>query len=317
MTRQPIIALLATLVIGACSTEPAREQAAGSPAPTPAAEAQPGEAPVVSEAPLPADGPGAGSPVSGPDSPVSDAGSAPAQPGPAAPGTGPRPVGATTPATPAPAAPATGGGMTGSTGAATQTDAGADVLRRASAAYENVRSMRATFTMNFENPLLRQATTSKGTLYQQQPDRIALRFSEPDGDVILSDGRFFWVYYPSVNAQQVIRSPAAAGGESGVNLQAQFVGNPVERFRYELHGTEQVAGRTAHALTLVPRQRAEYRSLRVWIDARDGLARRFEITEHNGNIRRFDLHDLQVNPNIPQSVFQFTPPPGARVVDAG
>jgi outer membrane lipoprotein-sorting protein len=80
---------------------------------------------------------------------------------------------------------------------------------------------------------------------------------------------------------------------------------------------ESVAGRPAHMLTLVPRQRAEYRSLRVWIDERDALARRFEITEHNGTVRRFDLSNLQVNPSIPDTVFQFTPPEGVRVISAG
>lgn len=70
-------------------------------------------------------------------------------------------------------------------------------------------------------------------------------------------------------------------------------------------------------MNLVPRQRAEYRSLKAWIDARDGLVRRFELTEHNGNVRRFDLHNLRVNPTIAESVFQFTPPPGARIVEAG
>jgi outer membrane lipoprotein carrier protein len=194
---------------------------------------------------------------------------------------------------------------------------GAAALRQAAAAYESVRSLRADFVMNFDNPLLRQTTTSRGTIHQRQPDRIAVRFSDPAGDVVLSDGQYFWVYYPSVNAQQVMRSPAAAGGETGVNLQAQFVGNPVERFQYELHGTEAVAGRPARVLTLVPRQRAEYRSLKVWIDVRDGLVRRFELTEHNGNVRRFELLNLQVNPTIPESVFQFSPPAGARIIDAG
>jgi outer membrane lipoprotein carrier protein len=308
MKLNPLFALLATVVMAACSTEPVREQAGGSPAPgqgtgDPAAAAQ-------LQAP---DAPG------GPDTPVSD--------GPAV-----VPAGAERQAEPArpasggsagqPGSPAGSGAQPGAAPVAAPapqqpSDEGADVLRRASAAYENVRSLRADFVMNFENPLLRQSTTSRGTIYQRQPDRIALRFSDPDGDVILSDGAHFWVYYPSVNAQQVIRSPASAGGESGVNLQAQFVGNPVERFQYELHGTEAVGGRTAHVLTLVPRQRAEYRSLKVWIDARDGLARRFEITEHNGSVRRFDLQNMQVNPTIQESVFRFTPPAGARVIDAG
>jgi outer membrane lipoprotein carrier protein len=221
----------------------------------------------------------------------------------------PRPVpGAVTAAAPGAAQPAT---------PAVAADEGAAALRRASAAYDNVRSLQAEFEMNFENPLLRQRLTSRGTIYQRQPDRLALRFTDPAGDLIVSDGQYFWIYYPSNNAQQVTRAPAAAAGQSAVNLQAQFVGNPVERFSYTLEGAESVGGRQAQVLTLVPRQRAEYRSLKVWIDSRDSLVRRFEITEHNGSVRRFDLQNMQVNPTIPEAVFRFTPPDGVRVVSPG
>lgn len=286
--------VVAALLVAACG---------GSPAPDGAAAPAAVEPPAVEPAVEQLDEPGPSAATTEPAAPASaDATSA----------DGDRPA-ATAPARTTPqAAP-----VSPAEPVAAQADEGAAVLRGAAAAYENVRSLQADFVMNFDNPLLRQTTTSRGTLFQRQPDRIALRFSEPAGDVILSDGRYFWVYYPSVNEQQVIRSPAAAAGESGVNLQAQFVGDPVERFRYELHGTETVAGRSAHVVTLVPRQRAEYRSLKAWIDARDGLVRRFELTEHNANVRRFDLHNLQVNPAIAESVFQFTPPPGARIVDTG
>jgi outer membrane lipoprotein-sorting protein len=200
---------------------------------------------------------------------------------------------------------------------AAQEDEGAAALRRAAAAYDQVRSMQAAFVMQFNNPLLRQQTTSRGTLYQQHPDRIALRFSDPDGDVILSDGEYFYMYQPSIDANQATRTPASPSAGGGVDLQAQFVGNPTERFRFTLEGTETVAGRPARVLTLVPRQRAEYRSLKVWLDTRDSLARRFEITELNGSVRRFDLSDLRVNPSIPAGVFRFTAPAGVRIVTVG
>ncbi|HEX2166835.1 MAG TPA: outer membrane lipoprotein carrier protein LolA [Longimicrobiales bacterium] len=196
-------------------------------------------------------------------------------------------------------------------------DDGAAILRRAAAAYEDVRSMQASFVMHFDNPLLRQETTSRGTLYQQRPDRIALRFTDPAGDVFLSDGEHFYVYQPSIDARQATQTPASPGAGGGVDLQAQFVGNPTERFRYTLEGQENVNGRPADVMTLVPRNRAEYRSLKVWFDRRDSLARRFEITEHNGSIRRFDLSDLKVNTSIAPTVFRFTPPADVRIVRVG
>lgn len=182
-------------------------------------------------------------------------------------------------------------------GAAAQ-DEGARILRGASAAYEQIRSLQADFTMRHENPILRRTTTSRGTLYQRRPDRILLRFSDPAGDVIVGDGTYFWVYYPSIDAEQVMRSPASQAGTGGVDLQAQFVGDPVERFRYTLEGQESVAGRPADVLVLTPKSEVGYAQLKVWIDEDDSLARRFEILEHNGATRRFDLADLQVNPPL-------------------
>jgi outer membrane lipoprotein carrier protein len=305
---QPTLLFTTLALLVACGSPDSAPQTGAPAAPGVAAGELSGDTTLPYADGVITDGPMDGVPATGAPGPSGSG----ALPG-AAPGAGPGsgPGGAAGPATgggtTAPAAPAAGG-------AAETTADGAAVLRRASAAYENVRSLQADFVMVFENPLLRQRLTSRGTLYQRQPDRIALRFTDPAGDLILGDGQYFYMYQPSNNPDQYFRQPATAAGQTGVNLQAQFVGNPVERFSHTLEGTESVAGRSAHVLLLVPRQRAEYRSLKVWLDERDSLARRFEITEHNGSVRRFDLQNMQVNPSIPDGVFRFTPPPGARAI---
>jgi outer membrane lipoprotein carrier protein len=195
--------------------------------------------------------------------------------------------------------------------AAAPTDA---ILRATARTYERVGSLRAEFEQRMRNPLLGRETVSRGTLYQRQPDRFLMQFSDPDGDVIVSDGAHFWLYYPSVDARQVIRAPR---GPQGLDLHAQFIGDPVTRFAATSEGRESVRGRVAHVLTLVPREPLGYRSLKVWIDADDHLVRRFELTEENGNVRRFELHDVVINPSLPDRLFQFTPPEGAQVIQRG
>jgi outer membrane lipoprotein carrier protein len=193
----------------------------------------------------------------------------------------------------------------------------ADVLRRAAAAYGRVETLRADFVQRLENPLLRTRTASRGVLYQRRPDRFLMRFSEPDGDVIVSDGTHFWVYYPSVDAGQVIRTPAGEGRAGAVDLQAQFLGDPLRRFAVTAEGEEDVAGRRATVLTLVPRDPAPYRSLKVWVDTRDHLVRRFEIREESGAVRHFELTNVQVNGRLPDDLFRFSPPAGTQVIDRG
>lgn len=193
---------------------------------------------------------------------------------------------------------------------------GAAVLKKASAAYRNVKSMRADFVQRRENVLIGSTTTSRGRLYQRRPDRFALKFTEPAGDVIVGDGRYFWLYYPSVDRKQVMRAPASAEAAGAVDLQAQFIGDPLKKFKHTYQGTQPVGGRSAHVLTLVPRDAdAGYKSLKVWIDTRDSLVRRFQITEPTGALVEFQLSNLAVNPTLGDETFRFTPPAGARIIE--
>lgn len=241
------------------------------------------------------------------------------------------PVGSATPeigapqlgATPAPAAdapaspPATtnnGSAQPAASPPATSTASSAEeILLEAERAYDAVRTMRASFTQELTVPLLNSTHNSRGDLYHRKPDRFAMRFSDPAGDLVVADGTFLWAYYPSTDPGQVLR---ASSGETGrLDLQREFLSNPTERFDATLEGTETIAGRPAHRLRLVPRSPAGYSSVRIWIDTRDSLARRFEVVESNENIRRVELHDLRVNVDLPEGVFNFTPPQGAQVFD--
>lgn len=201
-------------------------------------------------------------------------------------------------------------------GAVDQAQDPAAMLSKTAGVYEGIRSMQAEFSMVTTNPLLHSTARSRGTLYQRRPDRILLRFTEPKGDIILGDGRYFWIYYPSVDAQQVTRT-SAMNASGVVDLQAQFVGNPLERFAYTYGGHESVEGRDAAVFTLVPHEDPGYRVLKVWIDTKDYLVRRFEVTDNAGIVRRLELTDLQTNPAMPDDLFRFTPPPGAKIVERG
>ncbi len=238
-------------------------------------------------------------------------------------GAGAAPGSSTSPTTPPPSSGRDGSNPSGGDDLGGRRDVGAqspqtdEILARASRAYSGVRTLRADFEQTTENPVLRRTTTSRGTLYQSRPDRFAMRFTQPEGDRIVADGQYIWVFYPSVDAEQVIRMRAGAGGAGAADLQTQFLGDPTTRFNATHNGRESVGGRDADVLTLTPRGNATFRSLKVWIDRNDSLVRRFEITEHNGVIRRFLLRGLTPGAEIDASVFRFTPPEGAHVVARG
>lgn len=280
---------LLSLSLAACGGRESSAAAPGdAPERTPAAQAPPaGRVPAAAQAPAATTVPGQPALPAGAGAPTASA-----------PGTTPA-------AAPGAAAPA---------GEAKSQDRAARILTLAEAAARNVRSLEADFTQTLSIPLLNQSQRSTGKLYQRKPDRFLMRFSDPAGDVIVADGQHFWLYYPSADRTQVIRTSIAQGGEA-VDLQAQFLSNPNQRFVATVAGQESVGGRPADVLTLVPRGASPYRILKIWVDREDHLVRRFEMTEENDSVRRVELRNLRTNHALANSLFTFTPPEGAQVFD--
>lgn len=189
------------------------------------------------------------------------------------------------------------------------------ILRRAERTYAGVRSMQADFVQRVTVPLLDQTQRSRGTLFHRRPDRFLMRFSDPQGDVIVADGRHLWMYYPSADAKQVLRTTLAEAG-STVDLQQEFLSDTDRRFSVTHEGVETVGGRPADRLRLIPREPSQYLRVTIWVDREDSMVRRFEMVEQNESVRTLELSNLRPNVSLPDELFRFTPPAGAEVFDS-
>jgi outer membrane lipoprotein carrier protein len=222
---------------------------------------------------------------------------------------------ASAPAAPAPASvPAVEAPKTAAPAPAASLQDATEILRRTERRADGIRTLEADFVQSLRVPLLNQTQNSAGKMYQRKPDRFLMRFTQPAGDVMVADGRHFWLYYPSTDRTQVIRTSIAKGGGS-VDLQRQFIGDAARRFVATLNRGEVVDGHDSYALTLVPRQASPYKVLRIWVDKDDYTVRRFETTEENESVRRVELRNIKVNGSLPDNLFSFTPPQGTQVFD--
>ncbi len=190
------------------------------------------------------------------------------------------------------------------------------ILDRASAAYATVRTLSADFVQVVVNPLVGGPDTSRGRLYQMRPNHFAMRFSDPRGDRLVADGRYFWVYTPSTTPGQVIRAGIPDGGPTGPNLIGQFVEVPRERYRARYVRADSLAMGWTDVVALTPRaEDGPWSDAVIWVDRNDGLLRRIEIVEASGQRRTIALRNLKVNSGVPTGELTFSPPAGVRVVD--
>jgi outer membrane lipoprotein carrier protein len=187
---------------------------------------------------------------------------------------------------------------------------------RAVAAWKPVKSMSGTFEQTLTNPLMRSTTTARGTFAQQQPNKLAVRFTEPAGDAIVADGTSLWVFLQQAAPGQVLKRPLTDEMAMPIDV-GQFLDSPATRFDMAVKGAEPVGDRPAQAVNLTPKKGTSvpFSRATVWIDDADGLIRQFEVTESSGLVRRIRLTKLNVNPVIAASEFRFTVPKGIRVVE--
>lgn len=190
-------------------------------------------------------------------------------------------------------------------------------LTRAVRAWTKVKTLRATVEQTMTNPLTGRTVTSRGTVQQRRPGRFAVRFTDPAGDVIVSDGKMLWLYLPSTTPGQVIRSPIEQGKAGSIDLTEQFLAQPRSKYDVVDGGTESVDGRSTRVLRLTPKagQQLGFVRAKVWIDDKDGMIRQFESTDASGLARKVRLSNLRINAPVDASAFRFVPPDGARVIE--
>ena len=195
-------------------------------------------------------------------------------------------------------------------------DAGA-VLDRAVSTYGSIRSFRADFVQEVTDPMVGGSAPSRGEFLQQRPNRFAMRWRQPRGDLLVADGQYLWVYLPSSTPSQVVRSRLTGRSGESADIVAEFLDRPRDRFTVTYVRAERAGGRETDVIALAPRDRtAAYTRVLLWVDRANALVRRVEITEASGAVRRIGFDRIRTNVTIPASAFQFTPPAGIRIVDA-
>jgi len=198
-----------------------------------------------------------------------------------------------------------------------QTPSADQILDRAVAAWSKVRTARATFEQTITNSLTGSTGNARGEFQEQRPNKLAIRFTEPAGDRIVSDGASVWVYLPSSAPGQVIKRSVTDASAIPLDITGEFLTDPRGRYVVTSAGTAVVTGHAAHALALTPKPdtQAPFTKATIWVDDDDGLIRQFETIEQSGVTRRVRITSLELNAPVDRNAFTFAPPAGVRIVE--
>lgn len=198
-------------------------------------------------------------------------------------------------------------------GRASAQDRGLEILHEAAERYAAVETLCADFTQHLSVPLLRRERTGTGRLCQGRPNLFAMRFTDPEGDLIVVDGDFAWIYFPSNDKKTVLKTSAdrSAGGR---DFHREFLEDPELKYEVEYEGRDVIDGHRTHRLRMLPKGPVSYRAAVVWIDEGDPVLRQLRLEEENGSVRTILLANVDFHATPGVGWFSFTPPEGALVM---
>jgi outer membrane lipoprotein carrier protein len=148
----------------------------------------------------------------------------------------------------------------------------------------------------------------QGRLWLREPQYLRL---EEKSKTIVTDGVITWLYLP--RNKQVQIDTLAEGDEvfiSPYTVMSRYISvrQPVIR------GTETLGDRDCDIIDLITED-TDGKRVSVWIDRERAIPLKIVEETPGGDVTTTVVTDMEINPDIPDSLFTFEPPPDTEVLD--
>jgi len=150
--------------------------------------------------------------------------------------------------------------------------------------------------------------TFKGVMKVERPGKFYWQTSTPAKQTIVTSGRTVWIYDPDL--QQAVRQSL---DEQVANTPALLLSGNTQQIQQAYRITQPDAAKTYY--TLYPKQKdGAFQSLTISFGAKNAPALMI-LQDSLGQTTTVRFNNVVVNPSIPASTFNFTPPKGTDIID--
>ena len=186
----------------------------------------------------------------------------------------------------------------------------AAILKGVEQRYNSTNTLQATFTVTLKDRG-RTRTPERGTLYLSKPNRTRWEYTIPAGNLFLSDGKIVYDYDKLKNAAD--RWPFKETDDMRIPL-SFLLGKLDFQKDFDTYRASPDGANTA--ITLTPRNKKLLFKEIAIVVAPDFAIHRVTVTDQPGtSVMEYLLDAEQRNVKLADTLFKFTPPAGAQVVD--
>ncbi len=172
---------------------------------------------------------------------------------------------------------------------------------------ENMESMKADFSQQLWNADNQLVETAAGKVSIRRPNLFLWSYSSPIEQLILSDGQSLWIYDIELAQATVTPLDDAISATPAMLLS----GDSAARESFEVLDYFEASG-VSWARLGPATEGADFNALLIGF--RDSVPERLELIDGLSQITQIEFFNVELNPRIANSVFEFTVPDGVDVI---
>ena len=182
-----------------------------------------------------------------------------------------------------------------------------ETVDRIQKTFSGIRDLQGSFAQTSYIKDLEETQKYSGTFFLKKPSSVMWEYSKPRDEKIVIRDTDTWIYKKSEN--QVIRTKFSKEAYSQVPL---AILSRLEKIRDDFD----ISVPEENALQLVPKQQIGFiKTIVMEVAPGDFPIKMFTVIDTYSNIIMIELTGVKINPGLDDSLFIFTPPPGAEVYD--
>ncbi|MEC8380715.1 MAG: outer membrane lipoprotein carrier protein LolA [Myxococcota bacterium] len=185
-----------------------------------------------------------------------------------------------------------------------------DIVKQVEDKYRSVQSIQADFEQKTKSSFSPAEITVKGQVVLKRKRKMRWQFDAPDSRVFWSDGAKAYMWNPS-QKQYFVLDDMSSGA-------TQILDNLASIDQYFEVAVPNAASGDDVQLQLKPKAgsqlAASVKSLEVELKKSELMLSSVVVHDHMGSVTSINFENVELNPNIDDTIFTFEPPEGAEII---
>ena len=179
--------------------------------------------------------------------------------------------------------------------------------------YDATKTFRATFKQTYTIKVQNVQKVSTGKVIFEKPGKMSFKYDAPNGNRVVSDGNTIKVY--EKENEQMYEVPVAKSQYPAALAFLMGKGQLTRDFSLRMLDPAQMKFEGGYVLEGTPKEATPaYQKMLLYVDAATSQVRRVLILDAQGNRNRFDFEAPAVNEPVAKDEFNFTAPPGTKII---